>query len=60
MNGSVFADSTVSSGSSRSGSVSRILRSTRVLGDRPVRVHEAPLEQLRQVGRVAHVVGERG
>ena len=30
-----------------------------VLPHRPVRVREAPFEQLRQVGRVAHVVGER-
>ena len=30
----------------------------RVLGDRAVREREAPLEQLREVGRVAHLVGE--
>ena len=58
MNGSVFADSVVSSGSSRSGSVSMILRSTACSATDRCAYARPRSEQLGQVGRVAHVVGE--
>ena len=60
MNGSDFADSVVSSGSSRSGSVSRILRSTSCSAPTRCANTSPSREQLGEVGRVAHVVGELG
>ena len=59
MNGSVFADSTVSSGSSRSGSVSRILRSTTCSATDRCAYTRPRSSSCDQVGRVAHVVGQR-
>ena len=59
MNGRVFADSTVSSGSSRSGSVSRILRSTTCSVTERCAYARPRSSSSREIGRVAHVVGER-